>query len=142
MVDLVASGERVDLWADRSLEVLAEQDAGEREEAFLDAVEGAGAVAFEGEEVLAGPDGRLDGLPDCGEVAALPGFVFGGGSLDRCAEFADSGGELAPAVALVSEQRPTFSSVERAGSSSETPAASPPAGESVSAPGVREFRSG
>ena len=55
---------------------MVERDCcGEREEACADAsresVEGAGAVAFEGEQVLAGLEGRFDPLPDRGEVWAL-----------------------------------------------------------------------
>jgi hypothetical protein len=57
---------------------------GEGEEACFDAggesVKGAGAVAFEGEQVFAGLEDRLDPLPDWGEVGAACGFVFALGS--------------------------------------------------------------
>jgi hypothetical protein len=46
-------------------------------------VEGAGAVAFEGEQLFAGPEARFDSLPDPGEVWALPGLVFATGTYDR-----------------------------------------------------------
>ena len=56
-----------------SAELVVEGDAGcEREQADGDAGEevawAAGAVAFEGEEVFAGPEDGLDSLPDGGEV--------------------------------------------------------------------------
>ena len=102
MIDSTRSGDIVDECAGRAAEFVVEGDAcGECEEAledaFFDAVEGAGAVAFEGEEVFAGADDRLDPLPDWGEVAALPGFVFAAVSHDSLVEFADSPGELAAA---------------------------------------------
>ena len=49
-------------------------------------VEGAGAVAFEGEQVFAGPEDRLDPLPDRCEVRAVSGFVFAAGANDRGVE--------------------------------------------------------
>ncbi len=79
------------------------------EDAFFDAVEGSGAVAFEGEEVFAGPEDRLDALPDGCEVGSLPGFVFAAGTDDGGVEVADGLGELAAGVAFVSEER--FASV-------------------------------
>jgi len=98
MVDFTGSRDMVDRYAAPPAELVVEGDAGGRhEEASLDAVEGAGAVAFEGEEVFAGADDRLDPLPDWGEMAALPGFVFAAVSHDSLVEFADSPGELAAA---------------------------------------------
>jgi hypothetical protein len=59
-----------------SAEAVVEADGGgECEEACTDAgaepVEGAGAVAFEGEPVFAGAEDRLDSLPDRGQVQLL-----------------------------------------------------------------------
>ena len=51
------------------------------EDAFFDAVEGSGAVAFEREEVFAGPEDRLDPLPDRREVGSGSGFVLASGPL-------------------------------------------------------------
>jgi hypothetical protein len=88
--------------------VVVEGDAcGEGEKALCDAdfeaLEGSCAVAFEGEDVFAGPKDRLDALADRGEVNPGPGFVFAGWSDDRGAQFADPGLELASGVALVAE---------------------------------------
>jgi hypothetical protein len=46
------------------------------EDPFAGSCEGAGAVAPEGEEVLAGPEDRFDPLSDGCDVRALAGFVF------------------------------------------------------------------
>src|SRR5262245_6938940 len=74
-----------------SAESVVEADrGGEGEEAGADAgaeaVESAGAVAFEGEQVFAGLEDRLDSLPDRGEVWAAAGFVFAAGADDRCGQ--------------------------------------------------------
>ena len=74
------------------------------EDAFFDAGEGAGAVAFECEEVFAGPEDRLDPLLDRRQVRSLAGFVFAPRADDRGVEFADGLGECAAGVALVAEQ--------------------------------------
>ena len=81
MIDSTCSGDIVDECAAWAAEFVVEGDAGgEGEEAlqdaFSEALEGAGAVAFEGEEVFAGQEDRLDPLPDRGEVWSLAGFVF------------------------------------------------------------------
>ena len=73
MVDATGSGDVVDQCAGRASELVVEGDAGGEgeealEDAFSEAVEGAGAVAFEGEEVFASPEDGLDPLPDRGEV--------------------------------------------------------------------------
>src|SRR5271157_3075919 len=100
MVDSTRSGDIVDECAAWAAEFVVEVDAcGECEEAledaFFDAVEGAGAVAFEGEQVFAGPEDRLDPLPDRCEVRPLPGLVFASGTDEGGVEFADSLGERA-----------------------------------------------
>jgi hypothetical protein len=65
--------------------VVEADGGGEGEEAGADAgveaVEGAGAVAFEGEEVFAGVEDRFDSLPDGCEVWAAAGFVFAAGRM-------------------------------------------------------------
>ena len=50
------------------------------EDAFLESLEGAGAVAFEGEEVFAGPEDRFDPLADRREMRTLPGRLCGVGA--------------------------------------------------------------
>jgi hypothetical protein len=57
-------------------------------------LEGAGAVAFEGEDVFAGPEDRFDALADWGEVWSLTGFVFAAGTQDGGLALADLFGEL------------------------------------------------
>src|SRR5215210_8368017 len=81
-------------------EPVVEVDAGgECEQALGDAgaevSEGAGAVAFEAQEVFAGPEDRLDSLADRGEVRASLGFGLAGGAQQGAAELADGVGELA-----------------------------------------------
>src|ERR1019366_2359048 len=78
-----------------ALEAVVEVDAGgEREESLFDpcaeVVEGARAVAFEAEEVFAGPEDRLDALAEHREPGRCLGLV--------CARWADQvpaqGGDL------------------------------------------------
>src|SRR5579884_1939287 len=110
MVDSTRLGDVVDECAAGSAELVVEADAGgEAEEALEDALaqagEGAGAVAFQGEQVFAGPEDRFDSLPDRCEVRASTGFVFAAGADDRGVELVDSLSELAAGVALVAEER-------------------------------------
>src|SRR5438105_752784 len=110
MSDSTGLGDIVDERAAWAAEMVVEGDAGgEAEEAlkdaFFDAVEGAGAVAFEGEQVFAGPEDRFDPLPDRGKVESVPGFVFAAGADDRGVEVADGAREVAAGVAFVAEQR-------------------------------------
>ena len=55
--------------------------------------QGASAVALQGEDVLAGPEDRLDPLADRGEVKAVVGLVLSGRPDDRGLEVADRFGE-------------------------------------------------
>src|SRR5438477_10009007 len=75
-------------WAAES--VVGADRCGEWVEAAADAgaeaVQGAGAVAFEGEEVFAGLEDRLDPLPDWRQVRPGSAFVFAAWSDDRCGE--------------------------------------------------------
>jgi hypothetical protein len=92
-MDSAGSGDIVDERAARAAEFVVEGDAGcEAEEALeyalFDAVEGSRAVAFEGEQVFAGPEDRLDPLPDRGEVGALSGLVLAPRSYDRRVQMA------------------------------------------------------
>jgi hypothetical protein len=51
------------------------------EDAFPQALEGAGAVAFEGEDVFAGPEDRFDALADRSEVRSVTRFVSAAGRM-------------------------------------------------------------
>src|SRR5579859_848372 len=91
MSSSMGSGGVVGEGAGRSAETVVERDrGGEREEAHFDAgceaVEGAGAVSFEGEQVFAGLEDRFEALPD-----------------DRGVEFEGGGLELAAGVAFVAD---------------------------------------
>src|SRR5271154_1872337 len=106
MSDSTRLGDVVDECAGWSAELVVESDGGcEGEEALEGAssepLEGAGAVAFEGEEVFAGPEDRFDPLPDGGEVKVRAGLVFAARPDDGRVGFADGGGEVAARVALV-----------------------------------------
>ena len=73
-------GAVVDERAGGSAEVVVERDAGgEREQPLADAgsqaVQGAGAVAFEREQVFAGPEDALDPLADRGQVRPVAGIA-------------------------------------------------------------------
>src|SRR4029453_16650631 len=110
MSDSTGSGDVVDECAAWAAELVVEGDAGGEgeealEDAFSDAGEGAGAVAFECEQVFAGPEDRLDALPDRGEVWAVPRFISAAGANDGRVELADGVRELPAGVALVAEQR-------------------------------------
>src|SRR5262245_54460851 len=91
-----------------SAEAVVEADRGcEREEACSDAgaeaVEGAGAVAFQGQQVFAGLEDRLDSLPDRSEVRSAAGLVSAAGPQDGCVEVGGELFELAAGIALVAE---------------------------------------
>src|SRR5436305_10909285 len=92
----------------RPAEAVVEGDGGcECEESHVDAggeaVEGAGAVAFQGEQAFAGLEDRFDSLPDRGEVRPVAGFVSAAGADDRGVEVGGELLELAAGVAFVAE---------------------------------------
>src|SRR4029077_11771707 len=108
MSSSTGSGRVVDKGACRAAEAVVEADrGGKREEAGSDAcseaVEGARAGAFEGEQVFAGLEDRLDPLPDRREVGAACGLVFAAWADDRGVEFRGELFELAPGVAFVAD---------------------------------------
>src|SRR5665213_3706950 len=108
MSSSTGSGDVVDEGAWWSAEAVVEADRGcEGEEACFDAgaeaVEGAGAVAFECEDVFAGLEDRLDPLPDRREVGAAGTFVFAAGPDDRGVEVGGLLFELAAGVAFVAD---------------------------------------
>src|ERR1700682_828224 len=109
MIDSTGSGAVVDQRAAWPAKLMVQSDGGsETEQSLQDALAGPRRgpcdVAFEGEDVLAGPEDRLDPLADRREVWTAPGLVLAAGSDDRGVQFADSLGELASRIALVAEQ--------------------------------------
>src|SRR5450756_876085 len=104
-----ASGAVVDKGTARTPEPVVEADAGrEAEEAPEDALtqagHGARPVTLEGEQVLAGPEDRLDALADGRQVRAVAGFILARRAHDEGAHLGDGGREVAPGVALVADE--------------------------------------
>ena len=102
MIDSTGLGAVVDECAAWPAELVVQGDSGgEGEQALQDALseagEGSGAVAFEGQDALAGPEDALDPLADRREVRASAGLVLAPGPEDRCVHVADGLGELSPA---------------------------------------------
>src|SRR5215211_4483024 len=89
-------------------ELVVEGDAGgEREQALADAgseaVQRAGAVAFEGEQVFEGPEDALDALADWRQLRPWAGLVVAAWADDQRVAVEHSGVELAAGVALVAD---------------------------------------
>ncbi len=109
MVDSARLGAVVDEGAAGAVELVVECDGGGEadealQDAFAQAGECAGAVAFEREDVFAGPEDALDALADRRQVRPAAGLVTSAGPHDRGVQFADGCGERAAGVALVAEQ--------------------------------------
>src|ERR1700678_4112961 len=109
MVDSARLGAVVDECTAWASELVVEGDRGGEaaeasQDAFAEAGEGAGAVAFEGEEVFAGPEDRFDPLADRREVRTATTFVFAVRTHERDAALVDRGGELTAGVSLIAEQ--------------------------------------
>src|SRR5262249_30180164 len=109
MVSSTGSGRVVGECARRAGEAVVEGDRGrEGEEACPDAgaeaVQGAGAVAFEREQVFAGLEDRLDSLSDWREPGPVAGFVFPSWPDDCRVELGGCFLELASGVAFVAER--------------------------------------
>ena len=108
MSDSARLGAVVDEGAAWAAELVVEGDGcGEAaeagEDAFSESGECAGAVAFECEQVFAGPEDRLDPLSDRREPGALSGLVFASRADDRGAASCDFCGELAADISLVAD---------------------------------------
>src|ERR1700736_6073667 len=87
-------------------ELVVEHDGGgERGEpgaqAGAEVVEGASAVAFEGEDVLGSPEDRFDSLSDRREVRAATFLVLAARPEDGCVELGELGFEVLAAEVLV-----------------------------------------
>src|SRR5215218_6189886 len=117
-------------------ELVVERNAGgECEQADADADEQvarrAGAVAFEAEQVFAGPEDQFDPLPDRRQVRRGVWFGLPRRPDDGRAEGGDAVGELAAGVALVADDRlapgsacgNSLSATSRSGRSAATSAA-------------------
>src|SRR5450756_306748 len=104
-----ASGAVVDKGTARPPQPVVEADAGRQaEEARKDLLtlerHGTRPVALEGEQVLAGPEDRLDALADGRQVRAVAGFILARRAHDEGAHLGDGGREVAPGVALVADE--------------------------------------
>src|SRR5680860_59075 len=111
MSDSTRSGHVGHERAARSPELVVEPDAGRQAEkalgdALAQAGKGAGAVALEGEQVLAGEEDRLDPLADRGQVRPMARLVTAAWAHDRGAQGIDALGEGAPGIALVAHDDP------------------------------------
>src|SRR3954452_251985 len=89
-------------------ELVVECDAGGQGEQALDdarpeAVQGAGAVAFERQEVFDGPEDALDPLADRGKVRSAAGLVLAARTDDQRLAVEHRGSEVATGVALVTD---------------------------------------
>src|ERR687890_751187 len=99
MVDSARLGAVVDERTGGASELVVEGDGGGQaaealQDAFAQAGQGAGAVAFEGEQVFAGPEDRLDPLAQRRQMRAAGGFVLASGAHDRGVARGDGGGEV------------------------------------------------
>jgi hypothetical protein len=73
------------------------------DESCSEGVQGAGAVAFDGQDVFGGPEDALDALADRGEVWSSSGFVFAARANDCRVQRVDLGLEVFAGVALVAD---------------------------------------
>src|SRR3990172_7837742 len=110
MIDATRLRGVVDERAARPTELVIEADAGgEREQpggdAGIQVACGAGTVAFEGEQVLAGAEHRLDALAHRRQPRTTVGLILSARTHDRGAERGNPLSELTPGVALVTDDR-------------------------------------
>ena len=109
MIDSTESGDIVDQRTAGATQLVIEHDAGRQrektlEDALPDTGEGTRAVAFEGQDVLAGPKDRLNPLADRGKVHAVSGLVGASGTHDRGIHLTDGVGEIAAGIALIAQE--------------------------------------
>src|SRR5436309_4598228 len=110
MIDSTRSGAVVDECAAGAAELMVESDCGGQAEkplqdALAQASECAGAVALEGENVLADPEDRLDPLADRRQVWPSAGLVLAARAHDGRLQLGHGCGELASGIALVADER-------------------------------------
>src|ERR1700721_2991198 len=116
MVDSARLGAVVDKGTAVASELVVESDRGGEatetlQDPFAQALEGSGAVAFEGQDVFTGPEDRFDPLTDRRQVRSVAGFVSASRTQDRRVTRGDLGGERASGVALVADQRDRASAI-------------------------------
>lgn len=104
-----ASGAVVDERPAWSSQLIVEADAGRQaEEAHEDALAESGqracSVALQAEQVLAGPEDRLDALAERSQMGTRAGLVLACRAHDEDTERRGRGGELTPGIALVTDQ--------------------------------------
>ena len=107
-----ASGAVVDEGTTGTSQPVVEADAGRqaeetREEALPQAGRGAGSVALEGEQVLAGPEDRLDALADGGQVRAAAALVLARRARHDRAQLRHGSCKLTAGVTLVADEQLT-----------------------------------
>src|ERR1017187_10244892 len=109
MIDSARLGAVVDERTAWASELVVEGDGGGEgaeagEDSFAQAGQGAGAVAFEGQQVFAGPEDRLDALADRCEMRPVAGLVFAARADERGVTAGGVGREVASGVALVAQE--------------------------------------
>lgn len=114
MIDSTPLPVVVDQGAAGTTQLVVEADTGGKTEkalqyALFETREAASTVTLQGEDILAGPEDRLDALTNRGKMRTLPGFVLASGPDHRCLKGGNGRGELFARVALVAEQHlPAF----------------------------------
>src|SRR5659263_194233 len=104
-----ASGAVVDEGTTGASQPVVEADADRqaeeaREDALTQPGHGARPVALQGEQVLAGPEDRLDALADGRQVRTVARLVLACRAHDEGAQLGHGGREVAPGVALVADE--------------------------------------
>src|SRR5450830_1500148 len=112
-----ASGAVVDEGPARSPQPVVEADAGRqakeaRQDALAQPRHGARPMTLQGEQVLAGPEDRLDALADGREVRAAARFIFARRTRHGGAHLGDRRRELTAGVALVADEQPAAGAAE------------------------------
>src|SRR5680860_186375 len=117
MSDSTRSGHVGHERAARAPELVVEPDTCRQAEKTLgdtltQPLERAGAVTLQGEQVLAGPEDRLDALADQGQVRSAAGLIAPRRSHDRGPQSIDGVREGAPGIALVAHEDPPLTALE------------------------------
>ena len=105
-----ASGAVVDKGTAGASQPVVEADAGRQakeacEDALTQPGHGTRSVALQGEQLLAGPEDRLDALADGGQVRPAAGLVLARRAHHGGAQLGDGSRELTAGVALVADEQ-------------------------------------